>query len=66
MGKEIRTSIDSYKKLKATYDECIGDTIVFNSDTLMIIDYSLWNETFKLSNHMEVNYKLVLNKEENE
>lgn len=39
----------------------VGDDYVLNGDTLIITDYSLFTETFTLSNGVEVNYHLVVN-----
>lgn len=37
----------------------IGTQIVLYSDTLMIIDYSLLNDNYTLSNGMKVNFELI-------
>ena len=44
---------------KAKYEIYIGESYILEKDTLTIIDYSSLNETFILSNGVEINYKLV-------
>lgn len=38
--------------------EHVGDTVVFNGDSTIIIDYSLLNETYTLQDGTEVSIKL--------
>ncbi len=44
------------------YELNIGKTIVIDKDTLTIVNYSLINESYALSNGTNVNVKLVENK----
>lgn len=44
---------------KAKYEIYIGESYILEKDTLTIIDYSSLNETFILSNGVEINYNLV-------
>ncbi len=37
----------------------IGETFIINNDTSTIVDYSLIDETFTLSNGKKINYLLV-------
>lgn len=55
-------SNDKITNYQGNLDKCIGKAIVINKDTLEIIDYSLLNNTFILSNGSNVNTKYVLNK----
>ena len=43
------------------YKTKIGEIFILEKDTLTIIDYSLFNKTFTLSNGKEVNSNLILN-----
>jgi ATP-dependent Zn protease len=51
-----------YHKLSAVennYKSHLGQTFIFNKDTAKIVDYSMWNSTFTLSNGKTVNSSLV-------
>jgi len=52
-GDQINRESEKYKKH-------IGEKFILDNDTLTIVDYSLLNETFILSNKTEVNSKLIL------
>ena len=41
------------------YKSKIGTQIVLYSDTLMIVDYSLLNENYTLSNNNKVSFELI-------
>jgi len=45
---------------KAKYVECLGDEYIIDKDTLTIVDYSMWTETFTLSNGKKVNQSLII------
>ena len=47
----------------AKYKEHIGEDYILNKDTLTIIDYSIWNDSFTLSNGVEVSYQLIAKEE---
>ena len=57
---------DLIEELRVEYKSCLGDTLVFNNDTLIIIDYNMLNETFTLNNNSELNKdfakKLIISK----
>lgn len=38
---------------------CLGDTVVINKDTLIITDYSMFNETYILSNGTRINFNIL-------
>lgn len=40
-------------------DSLINTPIVLNSDTLIIVDYSIWNDEYTLSNGVVVDSKVV-------
>lgn len=50
--KQANTAIDKVESR-------IGTTIIYNKDTLMIVDYSILNKTYTLSNGIKVNYNLI-------
>jgi hypothetical protein len=50
---------NSYNKEAAKYKERVGTKIVLNKDTLLILDYSMLNDNFKLSNGQEISIELV-------
>jgi hypothetical protein len=52
----IKNDIDKYTD---KYKNKVGDKIVFKSDTLMIIDYSIIKNTFTLDNGKEISFYLV-------
>lgn len=41
------------------YEEHVGSNIYLNGDTLIIVDYSVFNETFTLSNGSKVSFSFV-------
>jgi hypothetical protein len=55
----ITSFTNSYNKEAAKYKERVGTKIVLNKDTLLIVDYSMLNDNFKLSNGQEVSIELV-------
>lgn len=48
-------------KEKEKFEKHIGEQYILNKDTLIIVDYSMFKETFTLSNGKEINYKLIEN-----
>jgi len=48
-----------YDDSKLQYDSLIGSEIVFNSDTLIIIKASFYDETYTLNDGREISYKLL-------
>lgn len=57
--------IDSqFSEEKEKYEKYIGEKHIIDNDTLTIIDYSIFKETFTLSNGQSVNYNLVSNEDE--
>ena len=53
-------SLDYYFSIKQKFESNIGKTYIINNDTTTIIDYSILNNTFILSNGSQVNYKLIV------
>ena len=49
---EIETKLE-------TYDSMVGKKVVLNQDTLMIIDYSVMNNSLTLEDGRKVNIKLL-------
>lgn len=53
---------ESAKKLwdaKEQEDLKVGSRVVFDGDTLRMVDYSLLDQTYTLSNGLTVHYKMV-------
>lgn len=48
----------SIERQRVDISEHVGDTVVFQNDTVTIIDYSFVHETYTLSNGQKVNTKL--------
>jgi hypothetical protein len=42
-------------------EKYLGKTFIINRDTLMIMDYNLCSEKFKLSNGLEVRESIIIN-----
>lgn len=55
---DIESEIDGIYKQA---DSLIGKRVVINGDTLMVIDFSLINNNFTLSNDIKVNEKVIKN-----
>lgn len=41
------------------YKAEVGTEVILKGDTLMVVDYSLWDDTFTLENGVSVSSKLV-------
>jgi len=52
MGKEHEKEVDKVKKY-------IGSKVVIDKDTLTILDYSMLNSNYTLSNGKEVSFELA-------
>jgi hypothetical protein len=50
--KEIDKEVKNYKNY-------IGKKIIVNNDTLIIFDYSMWNENFTLENGNKISEELI-------
>lgn len=61
LGSTINKCENDLESTLNEYEEKIGDKVVLNKDTLMIVDYSYINGTFTLENGQEINYKLLDN-----
>lgn len=64
----ILLAIFSYNQLfckineqKGRHKQYIGKTCVIGGDTLTIMDYSTWGETFILSNGQKIDFSLIEN-----
>lgn len=55
----ILTIVNSYLDITSKRESKIGEKVIFNGDTLQIIDYSLINNNYTLSNGRIVNCKLI-------
>ena len=55
----VYTVDNSYSNEKSGYDKYVGKDVVIQKDTLKVVDYSIWRETYTLSNGTEVARKLV-------
>lgn len=47
--------IESENEMKSK----VGTKVLYESDSVTIIDYTLWNETYRLSNGIEVSKEFV-------
>lgn len=54
IGKNLSTEENKYKKH-------LGEKYIIDKDTLTIVDYSIFNENFILSDGRKVNYVLTSN-----
>lgn len=52
-------SFELYRVSRSNSKCKIGTQIVLYSDTLMIVDYSLLNENYTLSNNTKVSFELI-------
>ena len=55
----ILTIVNSFSDTVSKYKSKLGEKVIFNGDTLQIIDYSLINNNYTLSNGRIVNCKLI-------
>ena len=39
---------------KVEKSEIVGEDVVINGDTLVVVDYKMWNEKYVLSNGVEI------------
>jgi hypothetical protein len=56
----ISTLDKGIKRDKATYSECLGTEVVIGGDTLTVVDYSIWLQTFTLSNGTKVSEEFIV------
>lgn len=52
LAKDIKSNKDSIEMY-------LGNRILINKDTLIIMDYSWFNSSYKLSNNSEISFQLV-------
>lgn len=58
----IKSTIKAKNEIEQVTEEYkshIGNEFVIGKDTLMIVDYSIWNENYTLDNGLKVNAKLI-------
>ena len=55
----VRKCANKITKMDNEYKEYVGKKIVLDSDTLKIIDYSIWRENVTLSNGAVLHFELV-------
>ncbi len=53
---DIRNKVGSGMEEYSSY---VGEQFVMGDDTFIVVDYSIFGETFTLSNGQKVNFKLV-------
>lgn len=54
-----RGIVHDYLKQDSLMSARIGKKILYEKDSLMVVDYSFWGDTYTLSNGVKVNKKLV-------
>lgn len=59
----VKGWIGTYEETSAEKEEYVGKTIVINGDTLVVTNYSVWNDTYQLSNGSSVAPSLVENQQ---
>lgn len=57
----INSIIKDYSSDKDKYEINIGKHVILEEDTLLITDYSIWDNTYTLYNGEEINAKLLNN-----
>lgn len=50
---------NTMQEMDDEYKSNIGKEIILEKDTLTIVDYSLWDETYTLSNGVKVNTDFI-------
>lgn len=55
----LNNNINKLIKIENEYKKQIGKTYVLDKDTLIIVDYSILDENFTLSDGRKVNYILI-------
>lgn len=56
----ISITVNESKSIRDKYKEQIGKRFILNKDTLLIIDYSLLNHNFTLSNGTKIDETLLI------
>jgi hypothetical protein len=51
--------VNKVEDVTSEYDSILNKEIILKSDTLLIIDCSIWDETVTLENGNKINYKLA-------
>lgn len=55
----VYSGFNRIKDIDSRYKEKVGEEVLFRGDTLMVIDYSIWEESFVLEDGREVAFELV-------
>lgn len=53
--------VKNYTEIEKLMESHVGDTIIMKKDTLIVIDFSVTNDSYKLDNGLTVNRKIVEN-----
>ena len=53
--------VKNYIEIEKLMESHVGDTIIMKKDTLIVIDFSVTNDSYKLDNGLTVNRKIVEN-----
>lgn len=59
-GTSLSNVVDDVQKSKKACEAKIGEKVVIQGDTLMVVDYSYIKESFTLSNGVEVNKGILI------
>ena len=55
----VNYAVNEYNSIDSNLKELVGEQIIIKDDTLMVIDYSILNNTVTLDDGREVNVGLV-------
>lgn len=58
----MKISVGELEKQGSIYTNYLGTDIIIGSDTLQVVDYSMFKETLTLENGVEVNINYIKNK----
>jgi len=61
IAKPLEGLVKNYTEQEDLMESHVGDTIIMRKDTLIIIDFSVTNDTYTLDNGLTVNRKIIEN-----
>jgi len=61
LGEIGKKALYGYEQATEQLEYNLNKQVIINNDTLTIVDYSTWNDTYTLSNGIEINSSFIEN-----
>lgn len=53
--------LDNYREQEILYEKLIGEQVIINKDTLVVVDYNVLTKELRLSNNTNINVNFLKN-----